>query len=93
MAQIQLFDCNGSSAQHWSWSSASESLVNPQSQRCLDDPSISTTDGTQLQLFDRNLTGAQPWTLPRRAALRDLQDAMTREAHAGQSEQPVEAQR
>ena len=44
--------------------SASRSLVNPASQRCLDDPQSSTTDGTRLQLFDCNLTGAQQWTLP-----------------------------
>ena len=62
--RIELFDCNGSAAQQWYWNSASKSLVNPASQRCLDDPSSSTTDGTQLQLFDCNLTGAQQWTLP-----------------------------
>jgi hypothetical protein len=62
--RIQLFDCNGSPAQQWYWNSASRSLVNPMSQRCLDDPSSSTTDGTQLQLFDCNLTAAQQWTLP-----------------------------
>ena len=62
--RIQLFTCNGTGAQQWSWNSSTRALVNPQSGRCLDDPSSSTVDGTQLQLFDCNLTGAQQWTLP-----------------------------
>jgi len=44
--------------------SATRALINPQSGRCLDDPGSSTTDGTQLQLFDCNGTAAQQWTLP-----------------------------
>ena len=63
--KIQLFDCNGTAAQQWSWTSSGLSLVNPQSGRCLDDPSSSTVDGTQLQLWDCNNTAAQQWTLPR----------------------------
>lgn len=38
-------------------------FVNPASGRCIDDPSSSTTDGTQLQLWDCNATGAQQWSV------------------------------
>src|SRR5262249_41937187 len=44
--KIQLFDCNGTGAQQWSVNATTKALVNPQSGRCLDDPSSSTTDGT-----------------------------------------------
>jgi hypothetical protein len=42
----------------------SGSLRNPQANRCLDIPASSTTNGTQLQIYDCNGTGAQNWTLP-----------------------------
>src|ERR1700684_467141 len=38
--------------------------VNPESGLCLDDPNATTTEGTQLQLYTCNGTGAQDWTLP-----------------------------
>jgi hypothetical protein len=59
-----LFTCNGTGAQQWSWNTSTMALMNPQSGRCLDDPSSSTTDGTQLQLFDCNASAAQQWSLP-----------------------------
>jgi hypothetical protein len=37
--------------------------VNPPSGRCLDVPNSVTTNGTQLQLWDCNGTGAQNWQL------------------------------
>ncbi|HJP77779.1 MAG TPA: RICIN domain-containing protein [Pseudonocardiaceae bacterium] len=40
------------------------SLYNPQSGKCLDDPNSSTTEGTQLQIYDCNGTNAQQWHLP-----------------------------
>jgi hypothetical protein len=39
-------------------------LINPQSGRCLDDPNSTTTNGTQLQIYDCNNSTAQAWTLP-----------------------------
>ncbi|MFC0844232.1 RICIN domain-containing protein [Streptomyces noboritoensis] len=50
-------------AQAWQ-PTANGSLLNPQSGLCLDDPGSSTTDGTQLQIYDCNGTNAQKWTLP-----------------------------
>ena len=44
------------------WSSGG--LLNPQSGRCLDVPAANPTNGTALQLYDCNGTGAQKWNLP-----------------------------
>ena len=60
--KLQIWDCNGTGAQVWQVSNAG--YVNPQSGRCLDDPSSSTTNGTQLQLWDCNSTAAQVWSTP-----------------------------
>ncbi|WP_163570207.1 RICIN domain-containing protein [Fodinicola feengrottensis] len=38
--------------------------ANPNSGRCLDVPNSATADGTRLQIYDCNGTGAQTWTLP-----------------------------
>ncbi|HEY1486281.1 MAG TPA: glycoside hydrolase family 3 C-terminal domain-containing protein, partial [Micromonosporaceae bacterium] len=43
---VQLYDCNGTGAQIWH-AGANNSLVNPQSGKCLDDTNSSTTPGTQ----------------------------------------------
>ena len=61
--QIQLWDCNGTGAQQWSWRQQSR-LINPQSGRCLDVTGGATGDGTRLQLWDCNDTAAQAWHLP-----------------------------
>jgi non-reducing end alpha-L-arabinofuranosidase len=39
------------------------SLLNPQSGLCLDDPGDNTADGTQLQIYTCNETGAQGFGL------------------------------
>lgn len=38
-------------------------LVNPVSGKCLDDPGSSTVDGTRLELWDCNGGANQQWTL------------------------------
>jgi hypothetical protein len=42
---------------------ANGSLLNPQSGLCLDDPSGNTANGTQLQIYTYNGTGAQEFAL------------------------------
>jgi hypothetical protein len=42
---------------------ANGTLFNPQSGRCLDDPSGYTANGTRLQLWDCNGAGAQDFVL------------------------------
>ncbi|MFG1811596.1 RICIN domain-containing protein [Streptomyces sp. NPDC049040] len=61
---VQLWGCDGTGSQTWTYNSSTKALVNPQSGRCLDIPGSSTADGTQLQIFDCNSTNAQRWNLP-----------------------------
>ncbi|WP_294004767.1 RICIN domain-containing protein [Streptomyces sp.] len=42
---------------------ADGSLLNPQSGRCLDSPSGATANGTRLQIWDCNGSGAQSFGL------------------------------
>jgi hypothetical protein len=63
--KVQLYDCNGSGAQQWTYTT-NHSLRNPNSGRCLDDPnSVANpiSSGTQVQIWDCNGTGAQHWIL------------------------------
>jgi len=69
---VQLWDCNGWANQTWVAQSDANGrvhLVNPNSGRCLDDPSSSMTNGTQLQIWDCNNSSAQSWTTPAAANL------------------------
>ncbi|BEP13309.1 hypothetical protein acdb102_16200 [Acidothermaceae bacterium B102] len=52
---VQLYDCNGSSAQVWT-QQANGSLLNPHSGLCLTDPSGNTANGTALDI--ETCTGA-----------------------------------
>lgn len=56
---VQLYDCNGSSAQQWTVQAggAVQALG-----KCLDVTSASTADGAKVQLYDCNGTGAQQWS-------------------------------
>jgi glucosylceramidase len=57
---IQLFDCNGTSAQ--SWTVATNGSLQALG-KCMDIVSGGTANGTQVQLYDCNGTGAQGWTV------------------------------
>ena len=57
-----MWDCNGVGGQKWV-QQANGSLLNPQSDLCLDDPSDNTADGTQLQIYTCNGTPAQQFAL------------------------------
>ncbi len=64
---VQLSKCAGTLDQQWTAgydTSNRVRLVNPNSGRCLDDPSSTKTDGTQLHIWDCNNTGAQVWDIP-----------------------------
>ncbi|SDY73654.1 Beta-glucanase, GH16 family [Asanoa ishikariensis] len=56
---VQLWDCNGTGAQTWTW--ATDGSVRALG-KCLDVPSGSTANGAKLQLWDCNGSGAQRWT-------------------------------
>ncbi|MEU3840683.1 ricin-type beta-trefoil lectin domain protein [Streptomyces sp. NPDC028635] len=56
---VQLYDCNGTTAQQWTV--RSDGTVQALG-KCLDVTSAATTDGAMVQLYDCNGTGAQQWT-------------------------------
>jgi predicted alpha-1,2-mannosidase len=60
---VQLHTCNGTGAEQWVPDAAGE-LVNPQSGRCLTDPSANGTKGTQLDIATCTGAAGQVWTLP-----------------------------
>ncbi|MBM9506911.1 ricin-type beta-trefoil lectin domain protein [Streptomyces sp. KK5PA1] len=55
---VQLYDCNGTSAQNWTVGTDStlRSLG-----KCMDVAAAGTANGTQIQLYDCNGTGSQMW--------------------------------
>jgi beta-glucanase (GH16 family) len=57
---VQLYDCNGSSAQQWTVGSDGTLRVLG---KCMDITAAGTADGTQIQLYDCNGTNAQKWTV------------------------------
>ncbi len=57
-AAVQLWDCqSGAVDQHWTWNGSALQTLG----RCLDVTSAGTANGTKLQLWDCNGTGAQTW--------------------------------
>jgi hypothetical protein len=59
-AAIQLYDCNGSTAQSWTVGSGDGSIR--ALGKCLDVTAAATVNGAQIQLYDCNGTAAQQWT-------------------------------
>ena len=57
---VQLYDCNGSTAQQWNV--GTDGTIRALG-KCLDIASAGTANGTQIQLYDCNGTGAQQWTV------------------------------
>jgi glucoamylase len=56
---IQIWMCNGTSAQSWTWNSGDGTLR--VLGKCMDVSGGGTTNGTQIQLWDCNDTSAQQW--------------------------------
>ncbi|MBM9507568.1 chitinase [Actinacidiphila acididurans] len=56
---IQLYDCNGTTAQQWTVSSDGTLRALG---KCMDITAAGTANGTKVQLYDCNGTGAQQWT-------------------------------
>jgi hypothetical protein len=56
---IQIWTCNGTNAQSWSWNSNDGTLR--VFGKCVDVTAGGTANGAQLQLWDCNGTGSQQW--------------------------------
>jgi glucosylceramidase len=57
-SQIQLFTCNGTTAQQWTVAANGSLQVLG---KCMDVTAAGTANGTKVELFDCNGTGAQQW--------------------------------
>jgi hypothetical protein len=57
--QVQLYTCNGSSAQQWTV--GTDGTVQALG-KCLDVAAASTANGAKVQIYDCNGTNAQKWT-------------------------------
>ena len=55
----QLFTCNGTSSQNWTWNSGDGTLR--ALGKCMDVSGGATANGTLIDLWDCNGTGAQEW--------------------------------
>jgi hypothetical protein len=55
---VQLYDCNGSTAQQWAV--GTDGTIRALG-KCLDAASAGTVNGTKLQIWDCNGSGAQQW--------------------------------
>ena len=62
---VELYTCkpSGSNANQL-WEAVGNTLVNPVSHKCLDDPRFNTTNGTQLVIYTCNGGRNQDWMLP-----------------------------
>jgi chitosanase len=60
-AKIQLYDCNGTGAQKWTFSAGE--LINSGSGKCLDVTGKSTADGARLQIWTCGGTSNQMWSM------------------------------
>jgi ricin-type beta-trefoil lectin protein len=56
---VQLFTCNGTGAQSWTWNTGDNTIR--ALGKCIDVTSAGTANGTKVQLFTCNGTGAQVW--------------------------------
>jgi hypothetical protein len=58
-AAVQLYDCNGTTAQQWSH--PTDGTIRALG-KCMDVTGAGTANGTKVQLYDCNGTNAQKWT-------------------------------
>jgi hypothetical protein len=63
--QIQLYTCNGSTAQTWTRTGSTLRALG----KCLDVSGSGTADGTKIQLWTCNGTGAQNWSVGANSSL------------------------
>jgi beta-glucanase (GH16 family) len=59
--KIQLWTCNNTSAQQWTWNTGDGAIH--ALGKCMDIAGGGTADGTKIQLYTCNGTGAQKWVV------------------------------
>jgi len=80
-AAVQLWACNATAAQNWTWNSDDGALRVPG--KCMDVTGGRTTSGTPIQLWDCNGTGAQEWRWRRQSRLVNPQSGRCLDATDG----------
>jgi uncharacterized protein with LGFP repeats len=60
--RLQLWDCNGTEAQQWTFMSDGTVRSNVNTNKCIDLPGWNTADGTPIQIYDCNGGSNQQWT-------------------------------
>ncbi|MFF7455625.1 ricin-type beta-trefoil lectin domain protein [Kitasatospora sp. NPDC008115] len=60
---VNLWDCNGSPAQKWTYGPHPHTLKNPNADKCLD-AALGTDPGRRLIISDCGKNGTQEWTYP-----------------------------
>jgi predicted alpha-1,2-mannosidase len=70
-SRIQLWDCNGSNAQHWV--AIGDGSLQAMG-KCMDVPNSGTANGTKVQLWECNNSGAQQWQIRGGALLNPQSD-------------------
>ena len=69
-AVVELWDCQATAAdQHWAWNGSALTTLG----RCMDITAGGTTNGTLIQLYDCNGSGAQQWTAQSDGSLKNPQ--------------------
>jgi hypothetical protein len=78
---VQLYDCNGTSAQTWTVTGSGTLTALG---KCMDVTAAGTANGTKVQLYDCNGTGSQTWQPQANGALLNPQSGKCLDA-TGQS--------
>ncbi len=79
-AAVQLWDCqSGAVDQHWTWNGSTLRTLG----RCLDVTAAGTANGTKIQLYDCNGTGAQNWVAQSDGSLKNPQSGRCLDSPGG----------
>lgn len=62
-AKVQLYDCNGTGAQQWSYNSSTGDVVNIAANKCLDVTDNSSANGARAQIWSCTGAANQKWRL------------------------------
>jgi hypothetical protein len=58
---VDLHECDGVVGQQWKTNNATNTIINPHSELCLDDQYANITNGNQIWVYSCNGTNAQVW--------------------------------
>ncbi|MFJ2082686.1 arabinofuranosidase catalytic domain-containing protein [Micromonospora chokoriensis] len=78
--QTQLWDCNGSAGQTWTWTSSRQLTV--YGNKCLDANGRGTTNGTQVIIWDCNGQNNQQWNVNSNGTITGVQSGLCLDANA-----------